>query len=148
MVLLIFLIIFRVPLTWWILAMPLVLLLQLAFTAGLALLLAAFNVFYRDVMHFTDIALMAWFWMTPIVYPISFIHNSLPGWAAKLYMLNPMTHIVLLWQRITYNSPVNGPAAYYWSPWGLLGTVAFAIFLLFFGYRIFHRLEGRFVEFI
>jgi ABC-2 type transport system permease protein len=148
MVLLIFMVIFRVPLTWWILALPLVLLLQLTFTAGFALLLATFNVFFRDVMHFTEILLMAWFWMTPVIYPVSFIQNSLPGWASQLYMLNPMTHIVLLWQRIIYNSPVNGPTAYYWSPLGLLGTVAFSLLLLVMGYYVFYRLEGRFAEFI
>ncbi len=148
MVLIVFLIIFRVPLTWWILALPLVLLLQLCFVAGLSLLLAAVNVFFRDVMHFTEIVLMAWFWMTPVIYPISLIHNSLPAWAADLYMLNPMTHIVLLWQRIIYNSPVNGPTAYYWSPLGLLGTVALSLFLLVAGYYTFYRLEGRFAEFI
>jgi len=148
MVLIIFMLIFRVPMTWWIFAFPLVLLLQMTFVAGLSLLLATLNVFYRDVMHFTEILLMAWFWMTPIIYPISFIQDNLPAWAAKLYMLNPMTHIILLWQRIVYNSPVNGPAAYYWSPWGLLGTVVFSIALLVFGYNTFYRLEGRFVEFI
>ncbi|MEW6553644.1 MAG: ABC transporter permease [Actinomycetota bacterium] len=148
LVLIIFMLIFRVPMTWWILAFPLVLLLQLTFVGGLSLLLATFNVFYRDVMHFLEIVLMAWFWMTPIIYPISLIYDNLPGWAEKLYMLNPMAHIILLWQRIVYNSPVNGPTASYWSPWGLLGTVVFSVVLLLAGYYTFSRLEGRFVEFI
>jgi len=59
-----------------------------------------------------------------------------------------MTHIILMWQRITYNSPVNGPAAYYMSPAGVLGTVIFSLVLLVLGYVTFCRLEGKFAEFI
>lgn len=148
MMLLLFLIIFRVPLTPWIFIFPLLMILEVAFIAGLTLLLSAWNVMFRDVSHFVEILLMAWFWMTPIVYPIGQIRDTLPAWAAKLYMLNPMTHLVLMWQRIVYNSPVNGPRAYYMSLEGVLGTVAFSLVLLVLGYYVFCRLEGKFVEFI
>ena len=146
--LIVFLLAFRVPLTPWIFMLPLLLLLEAVFIAGLSLLLSAVNVLFRDVQHFTEILLMAWFWMTPIVYPISQIRDNLPAWAAKLYMLNPMAHIILMWQRITYNSPVNGPAAYSMSPEGVLGTVIFSLALLVLGYFTFCRLEGKFAEFI
>jgi ABC-type polysaccharide/polyol phosphate export permease len=143
-----FLIGFRVPLTPWLLLFPVVMLFELVFIGGLALYLSAFNVFYRDVGHFTEIALMAWFWMTPVIYPVSLIRDSLPAWAARLYMLNPMTHIILLWQRITYNSPHNGPDAALLSIPGLVGTIVLSVFLLVSGYIIFGRLEGKFAEFI
>jgi ABC-type polysaccharide/polyol phosphate export permease len=146
--LIVFLLAFRIPLTPWILAMPLLMLLEGAFIAGFSLLLSALNVFFRDVQHFTEILLMAWFWMTPVIYPVSFIRDNLPAWAAKIYMLNPMAHIILMWQRITYNSPVNGPGAYYMSPAGVIGTVVFSLALLVLGYFSFTRLEGRFAEFI
>jgi ABC-type polysaccharide/polyol phosphate export permease len=148
LMLLFFLVVFRVPLTPWILAFPLLMLLEVAFIAGLTLLLSAWNVMFRDVSHFVEILLMAWFWMTPIVYPISQIKDTLPAWASTLYMFNPMTHIVLMWQRIVYNSPVNGPKAYSMSLEGVLGTVACSVVLLVLGYFVFCRLEGRFVEFI
>lgn len=148
LVLIAFLLVFRVPLTAWIFALPLLIALEAAFIAGLSLLLSALDVFYRDVRHFTEIFLMAWFWMTPIIYPISLIRENFPVWAARLYMLNPMTHIILLWQRITYNSPVNGPSAYQQSLEGVLGTAAFTLSLLLLGYFVFCRKEGRFAEFI
>ena len=148
MMLLFFLVIFRVPMTPWLLMFPLLMLLELVFIAGLTLLLSAWNVLFRDVTHFVEILLTAWFWMTPIVYPIAQIKDTLPAWASQLYMLNPMTHIVLMWQRIVYNSPVNGPRAYSLSLAGVLGTVACASVLLLLGYYVFCRLEGRFVEFI
>ncbi len=148
LVLVAFLLIFRVRLSPWIFALPLLLLLQLVFTAGLSFYLSALNVFFRDVRHFTEIALLAWFWITPVVYPISFIQDSFPAWAERIYMLNPMAHIVLLWQRITYNSPVNGPQAAYFSVEGFLYAVALSLFLLLSGYYLFCRLEGRFAEFV
>jgi len=148
LVLIVFMLAFRVPLTPWILAFPLLMLLQLVFVAGLSLLLSAVNVFFRDVMHFTEIFLLAWFWMTPIIYPVSMIQNNLPAWAVRIYMLNPMAHIILMWQRIVYNSPVNAPGNAYFSLEGFIGTVIFSICLLLLGYYAFCRWEGRFAEFI
>jgi ABC-2 type transport system permease protein len=148
LVLVVFLLVFRVPLTPWIFIFPAIMALEATFIAGFSLLLSAFNVFYRDVQHFTEILLMAWFWMTPVIYPISLIRDNFPAWAGRLYMLNPMTHIILLWQRITYNSPLNGPSAASMSLEGVLGAVIFSLFLLFIGYYVFCRLEGRFAEFI
>ncbi len=146
--LIIFLLAFRIPLTPWIFIFPLLMILEAMFIAGLTLLLGSLNVFFRDVQHFTDILLQAWFWLTPIVYPISLIQNTLPGWAERLYMLNPMVHIVLMWQRIVYNSPVNGGAAYYFSAQGFIYTSALSVFLLVAGYKVFCRTEGKFAEFI
>ena len=40
----------------------------LLLTAGLGILLGAINVYLRDTQHFLELALLAWFWMTPIVY--------------------------------------------------------------------------------
>lgn len=147
-VLLVFLLVFRIPLTPWIFAAPILMILEAAFIAGLSLLLSTLNVFFRDVQHFTEILLLAWFWMTPVIYPISLIRDNFPAWAARLYMLNPMTHIVLLWQSITYNSAVNGPAAYSFSWGGFFYAIAFSLLLLMIGYYVFKRLEGRFAEFI
>jgi len=148
LVLLFFLLVFRVRLTPWIFAFPLVMLLEMVFIAGLSLYLASFNVYFRDVQHFTEILLLAWFWMTPIVYPISFIRDNFPLWAQRIYLLNPMAHVALLWQRVTYNSPANGPQAAYFSAAGLLYTVLLSVFLLVSGYYLFTRMEGRFAEFI
>ena len=148
LVLLVFLLIWGISLTPWIFIAPMLMLLEMVFIAGLSLLLSSLNVLFRDVQHFTEILLLAWFWMTPVVYPISFIKDAFPSWAFNLYMLNPMTHIVLMWQRITYNSAVNGPDAYYISWVGIIYTVLLSILLLIIGYYVFKRLEGRFAEFI
>ncbi|MDY6794585.1 MAG: ABC transporter permease [Actinomycetota bacterium] len=148
MVLIVFLLVFRIKLSPWILAMPLLTILQMCFIAGFSLLFSALNVFFRDVQHFTEILLLAWFWMTPIVYPVSFIRDAFPHWAFGIYMLNPMAHMSFLWQQITYNSPVNGPEAYYFSWSGFIYVIFFSLAMLVVGYYVFCKVEGRFAEFI
>ena len=47
---------------------PLALLALLLITASLGILLSAINVYLRDTQHFLELALLAWFWVTPVVY--------------------------------------------------------------------------------
>lgn len=131
----------------YLLLFPVVLLLEVTFTVGLSLFLSAANVYLRDVQHFVEVATMAWFWITPIVYPIGMLmgkfHKFLP-----LYLANPMTDIVLLWQYIIYNPYYYAPkaGAAYISFWGITGTAVVSVALLVFGYYFFTRTERGFAE--
>ncbi len=49
------------------------------FTVAMSLLASALNVRYRDVQHLLEIALLAWFWLTPIVYPVTWSATELAG---------------------------------------------------------------------
>ena len=76
---------------------PIALVVLLVLTSGLAILFAACNVYARDLQHLLELALLAWFWMTPIVYPWAtpadkLVENDLPS---GLTMINPITPIVL-----------------------------------------------------
>ena len=53
------------------LALPLVLIVQFLFTAGLAYLAAAASVFFRDIGHLLEVILSAFFFVTPIFYEVS-----------------------------------------------------------------------------
>src|SRR5205814_2235338 len=66
--------------------------------SGLALLLSAANVYLRDMAHFVKLALLAWFWVTPIVYPFSQLAKAIGGRAA-IALVNPVTPIVLTFER-------------------------------------------------
>ena len=61
---------YQVQLTNTLLFLPLVLLVQVMFTTGVALFLAALNVFYRDVASIMETLMLAWFFLTPIFYRI------------------------------------------------------------------------------
>ena len=149
--------------------LPLALVALLVFTGALSVFLSAVNVYLRDTQHLTEVALMAWFWFTSIVYTYGQIflsgHNKQHpalNWIQYAYLLNPMTPIVMTFQRAIYgrtqytflNPGATKPTVYHVLPtWGvgtyaammgavlLLGIVLFLLALIVFG-----RLEGNFAE--
>jgi ABC-2 type transport system permease protein len=132
----------------------------LTFTAAMSLLASALNVRYRDVEHLLEIALLAWFWLTPIVYPVTVVrdrlvhHGLLPLF--RLYMANPMTAVVVSMQRAIFNHPVGMaqgrptqilPAGGYGYYLQLLGVAAvISVVLLGVGLWTFRRLQADFAE--
>lgn len=74
-----------------VLAAPLIFAVQLVLITGLGLLCSALNVLYRDVAYMVEVALAFGFYATPIIYDIP---RDLPAWLYRLYMLNPMAHLV------------------------------------------------------
>lgn len=78
------------------------------FTAAVAMLMSGITVYMRDMKHLMEVALMLWFWLTPVVYSYS---NSMAQQLRShgilwLYFLNPITWIVLTFQRIFYVTEV------------------------------------------
>jgi len=126
------------------------------FTVALALLASALNVRYRDVEHLLEIALLAWFWLTPIVYPVTVVRDRLAEAGLlglfRFYMLNPMTAVVVAMQRAIYNHPVvDGrqilPADGYGFYLQWLGVAAVvSVVLLAVGLWTFRRLQADFAE--
>jgi ABC-2 type transport system permease protein len=141
--------------------LPLALLALLLITGALGILLSAMNVCLRDTQHFLELALLAWFWMSPIVYGFMTIGRK-GGWFTKLYMVNPITPIVLIFQRALYATlnndkviPTPGdPKADQILPhWhmttylGYLGySFAFGIVVLAIAIAVFGRSEANFAE--
>jgi lipopolysaccharide transport system permease protein len=69
--------------------------LQVALTAGLGFLAAAVNVFFRDTAQINSMLLQGWFYLTPIVYPLSLV----PDRFEKYLALNPLTALVTLYRE-------------------------------------------------
>jgi ABC-2 type transport system permease protein len=131
-----------------------------AFTVAMSLLASALNVRYRDVEHLLEILLLAWFWLTPIVYPVTVVRDRLAEegllWLFKLYMANPMTAVVVAMQRAIYNHPVVASAAgprqvlpaggygFYLQWLGVAAAVS--LVLLVVGLWTFRRLQTDFAE--
>jgi ABC-type polysaccharide/polyol phosphate export permease len=79
-------------------AYPIVVLLQTAFTMGVALLLAVGTAFYRDVRHFVEVALPVIFWTTPIVYQM----DVLPERVRQVLMMMPLAPYVSAYHDLFY----------------------------------------------
>ncbi len=56
----------------------------MVFTTALTFWVSAVNVRYRDVQHLINLALLVWFWMTPIVYPGGLVQEKLTAPGAPL----------------------------------------------------------------
>jgi ABC-2 type transport system permease protein len=118
--------------------------------AGFALLFSVANVYLRDMAHFVELALMAWFWVTPIVYPFKQLTQALHGHAA-IGLLNPVTPIVLVFQRALYGQfgkpPVLDPhLSGMWYFRNLVVVTVGATVLTAIALRVFARLEGNLAE--
>jgi ABC-2 type transport system permease protein len=148
---------FHLPELW---LLPLVLAVAVVFATALTLWIAALNVRYRDVGHLLNLALLVWFWATPIVYQGWLVQQKLEtirilgvdAWV--LYLLNPVTLIVLGFQRALYGVvapkpgedpvlPLIGLSAQTGMLLALLGVSAL---LLFLAWRSFFHRSGDFAE--
>jgi len=126
---------FQVPMAWATLWFFPVLILHVLFTIGLSFMISTATVFYRDVRHFVEIALMLLFWLTPIIYDIGSIPESL----RSVIYLNPQSFFILSYQDILYRQTV--PENYRVAILIFLTAVSLAI-----GYRVHHRYKARFAE--
>src|SRR6476660_5699886 len=78
---------------------PVAVLVQLVFTAGLALFLAALTVHFRDIRDLLSNLLMFWFFATPIIYP--WLDPNVIAYR-RLFDLNPFTHLAVSYQEILF----------------------------------------------
>ena len=146
-----FMLINGVPLRWTMLIFPIVVVELYVFSLGVAFILSSMYVKFRDICHIWDVFMQMWFYVTPIIYPISMIANAgTPAMMtiAKVIMLNPLAQII---QDARYT--LIGKTDTVWSligsgPWSLLKLIpvlsVIAIFAL--GVVIFKRASKTFTE--
>lgn len=112
-----------------------ILLVQVLFSVGLGITLGVLNVFFRDVGQLFAVVLQFWFWLTPVLYPVSI----LPEFAQRALRYNPMTNIITSYQGIL----VNGQ----WPDWvSLLPVTVLALALCAWGMRLFRAHAGEMVD--
>lgn len=122
-VILIFAIINGVSFSWTWLLVPLSLLELYVLSLGIAFLLGAINVKYRDITSIWEVLIQALFYAVPIIYPITMVASS-STIAAKIILLNPIAQAI---QDIRYNLITSETI----TTWNYLGNT-FLKFLPFF----------------
>jgi ABC-2 type transport system permease protein len=148
------------PLLWLILV---ALVPTIVFASACGIFLASVNVYMRDTQHLVTVIVgAAWFWACPIVY--SYQHQVASHLAIHhitwLYFLNPMTPIVMTFQRVLYNRmglvtlttithakvfllPSWPPSTYVWADAIVMGA---SLAFLYLAMVVFGRLAGNFAE--
>jgi lipopolysaccharide transport system permease protein len=117
--------------------LPVLLVPQVMFTAGVAWFLAALGVFFRDLGQINGFLLTLWFFLTPICYP----ETSLPPEAMALLSKNPLFALVRAYRDILLEG--RAPS---WSAMGKLWLVSAAVLVL--GHAWFYKLRKSFADII
>jgi lipopolysaccharide transport system permease protein len=118
------------------LLMPLVWLPQLLLTAGLGYLTAGVTVFIRDIPQTLVVLVNIWFYLTPIVYPISVVPEQWRGW---VLWLNPLATIVELYRELLIVGRVL-------HPWEWLTASIASVVIFVFGRWVYGRLRPGFAD--
>jgi ABC-type polysaccharide/polyol phosphate export permease len=120
---------------WNLCWLPLILLIHFAFISGLVLGLATLNVFLRDIQHILANLLTLWFFLTPILYPLS----QVPGPFKKFVLLNPAALFTLGYQDIFFYR--RNP-----DPWHLIPSVILSVCMLGLGIALFEHYKETLAE--
>lgn len=126
---------YGVPLGWPALLTPLFLLVLIAFTTALSLIVAALNVAYRDIKYVLPLIIQLGLFVTPVVYPASFV----PDRYRPLLALNPLTGVMEGFRGCLLSNE--------WpDPWLTTTSCVTTTVLLAFGLLYFHRMERTFAD--
>lgn len=120
--------------------------LQVLLTAGLSLLLATLQVFFRDVAQVVGLAFSSWFFLTPIVYPLQAVPTEVQfgGWSLpirRVIELNPATALVGSYRQAFLSGEWS------WVP-GTTSLALFAVGLFALGWWIFGRFRADLVDLV
>jgi ABC-type polysaccharide/polyol phosphate export permease len=136
-VLIFFLLLFRIPLTATILWIPLIFFIQLLLMAGLSLVVASLNLFYRDIQYLLNLVLLLWMYVTPVMYPVEMI----PEKYRFIMSLNPMAVIVNAYRQVILSGKEPNLASL-----SIAALVALVVFGA--GFTLFKKLEGEFADYV
>lgn len=138
--------VFGVNVLPWIPGVVVIMALTAVLALGLSLLLSVVNVYFRDAAHFVAIGLQIWFYVSPIIYPISLVEGTRgsEGWAGRLriadiYQANPVVGVVESIRDMWYHGVFPDVATL-----GYVLVVSLVVLLI--GNAVFTRLEVRLGE--
>ena len=135
-ILVLLMIYYGVAITWNMLMFPVLLLLLTLLALGVGMWMSALNVKYRDVRFALPFMVQLWMYISPVIYPASFLPEKL-RW---LLSLNPMTGIIEGFRSSLFGRPFN---------WIALGASAvITLILLIYSSYVFRRMEKSFADIV
>lgn len=121
--------------SWTIVWVPAIFAMQLLFTVGLSLPLAALNLFFHDVRYLVGVVLLIWFYITPVIYPVDIV----PERYKIVFDLNPLALVVNAYRRALLDGTSLDIGRF------LVGMGA-AVLAFLLGYYLFKRMEAGFAD--
>jgi lipopolysaccharide transport system permease protein len=126
---------YQIPPTATIFFLPVLLTVQVMFTAGLAMFLAPANLYYRDVKYILDVVIAVGMFATPVVYPT----RQVGGTLGMLLQLNPLAPIIDGYRAVLLRGELPHPV-------GFAAAAVCSLCLFAIGWLVFHRAEYAFAE--
>jgi ABC-type polysaccharide/polyol phosphate export permease len=123
------------PLTPALFLLPLLLMIQGILTAGLSLIIATWNAFYRDVQHIVIVVLMLLFYLTPVFYR----PEAVAAEYQIMYQLNPIAVLIKCYRAIFFEGAYPT-----WKSLLFIALASIAIFVL--GYIIYSRHQHDIID--
>lgn len=115
--------------------LPLIFIVQYILALGVAMFSSAITVYFRDFEHILGIVTMGWMYLTPIMYSTDMI----PAECKSLFLLNPMTPIIIAYRDILYYK--SAPQMSY-----VFSSLIMGIIMLLIGIIVFSALKKHFAE--
>jgi len=120
-----------------VLSLPFILIVQFIFLYGLSLLFSALNVHFRDIQHVLGNFMTLWFFLCPIIYPLS----SIPQKFRFTYFLNPVAIFTDMYQGVFLENRFPNPIT-------LLILLLFSVAILHIGVKVFDSYKEEFAELV
>jgi len=135
LIILIFVLFGGLGISWHLIFLPFIALIQYIVTLAAVLLLSAINVYVKDVEYIVVFLINMLFYATPILYST----EMFSGWITWLFKLNPLAHLINAYRDIFYVHQIPKLT-------NLLILLGIGIIILIICYNIFNKLEKRFAE--
>jgi ABC-2 type transport system permease protein len=133
------------PMVSW-LELPLIILMLLIFATGVAMLLSALYVHFRDIQPIWEVISQILFYASPVIISIQTVMAKLSSTALHLYMLNPLAVIFQQFRHaiVTHATPSAGQVLGSWS--ALFGALAIVAVIFVVGFAVFNRAAAKIAE--
>ena len=118
---------------WWYL--PIIVLQETLLAFGLTLIFSGITVYFRDIQYLLSVIMMAWQFLSPVMYNIEMI----PDRYRSIFYLNPMTHIIIAYRDVFYYKQPSEHHTF------VSGTVM-GIVILIVGWISFGKMKRHFAE--
>jgi lipopolysaccharide transport system permease protein len=117
------------------LCLPVIMAVEYLLALGIAMIVSSVTVFFRDLEFIVGIFVLAWQFLSPVMYSIDAVPVSIRG----IFMFNPMTPIIMAYRDVLYYGNVPHLST-------LLLAVVMGIVFLIVGFIVFGKLKKKFAE--
>lgn len=124
-----------IQLNWWILSLPLLILLMAGIGLGVGIIVSSLTTKYRDLQQLVGFGVQLVMYATPVIYPISSIQEN---WQ-WLLLINPMTPVIELFRYAFLGVSSLNPAY-------ILYSLIFTVVILVVGVLVFNHVESTFMD--